>query len=98
MRTAALVAAFIATPAFAQTDSQLRYVCKQFIERRLHDPSRASLDWTNGRIGQGKGGLKIVQISGRASNAMGAIVLATFQCTIRYAPPDDFRLVELKTF
>ena len=99
MRRAAIALTFVMPlTCAAQTDAQARMACKQFIERQLHNPSRAKLDWTEGRTGRNSQGLHIVQIRGRAPNAMGAIVLATFECTLRYTAPDDFRLVNLRVY
>jgi len=61
-----------------------RYVCREAIERTLHDPSRADLGnyrlWPAG-ISETNASHILVQPTIRAPNAMGGIVQARFQCT-----------------
>lgn len=92
--TRAVLAAVLCAPfaALGQTDSQLRYACKQFVERSLHDPGGADLsEWSQGQVYQGrKSNEFVVRFRGRAKNAYGALRLATFECTIVYKHPDHF--------
>lgn len=90
-RLAVIALALLPATATAQTDSQLRYVCKQFIERQLHDPGSADLEWTKGTVYlPDKTGLHVVRVRGRAKNQFGAMRLTTFECRIKYKAPDHF--------
>lgn len=98
MRTALSIAlALAAGNVVAQSDSQLRYACKQFVEGQLHDPGSADLDWTKGVVYKpDKAGNHVVRFRGRAKNAMGALTLGTFECRIRYTAPDHFQPVSVR--
>lgn len=88
----------LAGGAMAQTTAQLQYACKGFIEQQLNDPRDAQLEWTKGAVSLNKQGLHVVRFRGRAKNQYGALMLATFECTMRYRAPDDFTAVNLRVF
>jgi hypothetical protein len=90
------VLALAAPSAVGQTDAQLKYACKQFVEKSLHDPRDAQLEWTRATFGRTNAGDHVVQFRGRAKNAYGALRLSTFQCVIRYSAPDNFRAVSVR--
>ncbi len=99
MKSVIFVILAIATgSAAAQSDSQLRYACKQFVERQLHDPGSADLDWTKGTVYKpDKAGNHVVRFRGRSKNRFGAMVLDTFECRIKYTHPDHFVPVMVRT-
>jgi hypothetical protein len=86
----------VAPAAVAQTEAQLKYACKQFVESSLHDPTGAQLEWTKATVSRAKSGDHVVEFRGRAKNAYGALRLSTFQCVIRYSAPDNFRAVSVR--
>lgn len=90
-RAACLAIAVASAPAAAQTPDQLKYVCKDFVERSLHDPRDAQLNrWADGTVARRKDGLWVVTFPGRAMNPYGALRLATFECVIRHDGGDNF--------
>jgi hypothetical protein len=81
----------------AQTTGQLQYVCKSFVERSLNDPRDADLSgWTKATVSKGKDGLYTVHFRGRAKNAYGALMLATFECVVRHTGGDNFSAVRVR--
>jgi hypothetical protein len=93
---AAAAAAGLSPAAIAQTDVQLRNVCKDFVQRSLHDPSGAYLNWTAGKSSSIGDNLWVVQFPGAAKNQFGAVAPATFECVIQYTHPDQFRAVKVR--
>jgi hypothetical protein len=93
MKNAWLVAvALVPIPAGAQTVAQLGLTCKNFVEQVLDDPRDAQLDgWSEAQAAQGKDGVWVVRFAGRARNQFGALRRVTFECRMRYTPPDQFR-------
>lgn len=82
--------------ASAQSESQLQYVCKDFVERLLHDPRDAELNWTKGTVSKTKKPeIYVVRFSGRARNGFGALRRMTFQCIVRYKGGDNFSAVDV---
>jgi hypothetical protein len=84
--------------ALAQTSQQLAYACKSLIEQSLHDPRDAQLSWTEAVSKKNKQGEWVVQFPGRGANQNGVLRKATFECVIRFTPPDDFRAVKVRAF
>lgn len=50
------------------------------LKRHLNDPDSAQLDWATWPAQERKNGTVLVKITGRAKNAFGAYMLATWRC------------------
>jgi len=75
---------------FSPTSAQLRYVCKQFIERGLADTSGSALNWTDGSTRHLGGDRYEIVFPGKARNAYGGLVWARFRCVVEQTGKDDF--------
>jgi hypothetical protein len=99
MRAALLLGTLIVgAHVYAQTPAQPRYVCKDFVERQLHDPRGAKLEWTDGTVARNSDGTWRVQFRGRVRNQMGGMTLSNFECIVRHTGGDNFSAVKVRAF
>lgn len=73
----------------------IRYACREFITRQLHDPSKADFDgYTNWPVRRLSNGNYLVTAGFRGANAFGATVISRASCEIQHAD-QSMRLINI---